>query len=790
MVRAFAANSGLLRDGVTDARPEPASLRSRREILLDRSVIFLVLAFLTISALSITTQFTTSRSEQLEASEKALAVATRMIASEMSMRVMRGHAPAPADLEILAASAMEKGRRFLFIDNAGAIRAASDRDAVPGTAAARLFADPDALSSLDRRGRIAHRRLADGRSASVARIMDEAIGGGILALQPIEDELAPWRKHALTMSAILLAFGAVTIAFALAFHAQRQRAVHAGTSARQLRSQFEIALDYGRCGLWDWSLRSDRILWSDSMVRMVGFAADGVLDRQAIEERLHPDDRDLFDALRWGSGSNAELDRLFRMRHDERGWLWLRMRAILVDRESKDGPRLIGMVMDVTREREAEAEIRRADSRLRDAIESISEAFVLWDENNRLVLCNSKYQGFHGLSSECVRRGAPYSRVMTAAREPRVLIEIDCGSQPETGTRCYEAQFQDGSWLLISERRTRDGGYVSVGTDITARKLQEQRLLDNERQLRMTITDLGQSREAFRRQAGQLAELADRYLEQRVEAVSANRAKAEFLTNMNHEIRTPLNHIIGFAEMIEAEMFGPAGSPRYLEYARDIRLSGTNLLALISDILDMARIEAGRVALDRSETPLGALLARAAGDVHCSAEAKGITIELEPDIAERAGQRLIHVDVNALGQALAHLMRNAIRLSRAGGRLSVRARMAGDFVNIFIADHACNLTAGELGKLVDPFGHIDGMLQDGCKGSGLGVPIARALIELHGGTIRLRAAPEIGSLVLVRLPVAAQPLQIGLARKPARGEWLGLHFADRALEDRADSPLA
>jgi two-component system cell cycle sensor histidine kinase PleC len=351
---------------------------------------------------------------------------------------------------------------------------------------------------------------------------------------------------------------------------------------------------------------------------------------------------------------------------------------------------------------------------------------------------------------------------MTTAREPRVLIEIDRGSQPETGTRCYEAQFQDGSWLLISERRTRDGGYVSVGTDITARKMQEQRLIDNERQLRMTITDLGHSREAFRRQAGQLAELADRYLEQKAEAVSANRAKAEFLANMNHEIRTPLNHIIGFAEMIEAEMFGPAGSPRYLEYARDIRVSGASLLDLISDILDMARIEAGRVALDRTATPLGTLLAGAAAEVRCSAEAKGIALELEPDAEEKAGQRLIHVDANAVGQALAHLMRNGIRLSPAGGRVSVRARMAGDHVNIFIADHGCHLTAGELGTLVDPFGHIDGMLQDGCKGSGLGVPIARALIELHGGTIRLRSAPEIGSLVLVRLPVAPHAVQLNL----------------------------
>jgi two-component system cell cycle sensor histidine kinase PleC len=214
--------------------------------------------------------------------------------------------------------------------------------------------------------------------------------------------------------------------------------------------------------------------------------------------------------------------------------------------------------------------------------------------------------------------------------------------------------------------------------------------------------------------------------------------------------------------MIETEMFGPTGSPRYVEYARDIRESGANLLGLIADILDMARIEAGRVRLERAPTPIGALLASAAEHVRDAAEAKGVTLRLEPDTEEQAGQRLIHVDAGAVSQALAHLMRNGIRLSPAGGRVSVRARMAGDHVNIFIADRGCHLSPGEIDRLIAPFGHIDSMLEDGCKGSALGMPIARALIELHGGTMRLKSAPELGSLVLVRLPATPNPVQLSL----------------------------
>lgn len=756
MVRAFAASDGLLRQG-GHVQGRAGKRPGQREILLTRTVIALVAIFLAIATFSVFVQFTVGRGEQLERAEKALALAARMIANEMAARSLREGATAPTDLSASLTPSLghanEPGQRFLLVDRGGAIRAASDRRATPGQSANWLFADPFDFSRLDRRGRVARLTLADGTLASVSLYEDAAIGGAVLALQPVDDELAPWRQRAYALAAVLLAFGAVTIALALAFHTQRRRAVFAGTSAAAMRSQFEIALGYGRCGLWDWSLATGQVVWSDSMRRMLGLGAEPVT-QASIAARLHPEDRDLFEVL-GGAEEAGELDRLFRMSHAAEGWVWLRMRAIRLP-DPEGGERLLGIVMDVTREREAEAEIHRADTRLRDAIESISEAFVLWDENNRLVLCNSKYQSFHGLPAEIMRRGANYTSVMSAARAPSVLIEIDRGTEPATGARCYEAQFQDGTWLLISERRTRDGGFVSVGTDITARKRQEEQLVENERQLRVTITDLGTSREAFRQQASQLAELADRYLEQKAEAICANRAKAEFLANMNHEIRTPLNHIIGFAEMIESEMFGPAGSPRYLEYARDIRLSGANLMALISDILDMARIEAGRVRLERAPTAIGQLLADAAREVALSAVEKNIALELEPDTEELAGQRQVLVDPNAVSQALAHLMRNGIRLSPAGGRVSVRARLAGDFVNIFIADRGCHLTEGEIGTMVDPFGHIDGMLEDGCKGSGLNVPIARALIELHGGTMRLKSSPQFGSLVMVRLPIGPE----------------------------------
>ena len=253
---------------------------------------------------------------------------------------------------------------------------------------------------------------------------------------------------------------------------------------------------------------------------------------------------------------------------------------------------LVGIAFDVTeRKREAEASAT-ADQRLREAIEAISEAFVLWDSGNRLVLCNSKYQRLHDLTDEAVRSGAHYAELATLGG-----FESEPEGQPVAAglhSRTYEARLPDGRWLQVNERRTRDGGFVSVGTDITALKEHEEQLMNSERLLLATVAQLRQSRRSLEEQAQQLADLAERYHEQKAQAEAANRAKAEFLANMSHELRTPLNAIIGFSQLMGSQTFGPLGSEKYRDYCRTYSASGEYLLHVVSDVLDMSRLEAGR----------------------------------------------------------------------------------------------------------------------------------------------------------------------------------------------------
>lgn len=769
MVRSFAASVARLRSksGRRRARgSHGAGFRfiPRDDVLLDRVAPILVMVFLGVAAMAMLIQFTSSRERALRDSESALAIAAHLV--EATLRSER-HTPSLSASAIgtrLPMNIADGSRRFLLVDDDGIVRDGINTFGVLGQRMADILRRPDDFASLRRESSMRRVTMLNGEEASILVLPMPAPHAALVTMQPVDEELAGWRVSAYGLGGLLLCFGAVTIAFSLAYSAQRERALDVGETATDMQARIETALNRGRCGLWDLTTGSNDVVWSNSMWLLLGISgAPECVRISEIEKRLHADDVSPFALIESARlDGQREIEHLFRMRHLDGSYIWLRMRAMLLDGDANAPARLLGFVMDVTEERALEQEIHRADLRLRDAIESISEAFVLWDENNHLVMCNTKYQHFHGLPTELVQRGTRYRDLMLEARAPKIEIEVPRSSDEETGARAYEAQFQDGRWLLVSERPTRHGGFVSVGTDITARKLQEEKLVENERQLRLTISDLGASRETLRKQATQLAELADRYLEQKAEVISASRIKAEFLANMNHEIRTPLNAIIGFAEAMQEQYWGPIGSERYLGYAHDIHASGKRLLTLIEDVLDMAKLEAGRVSINRELFPLGELLAAAAEETQSVAAGKDVLLEVDPELHSAAGRRPVHMDPLAMRQALAHLLRNAIRLSPRGGRVSLRARAQGDAINIFIADSHCTLSQEDIGTMSDHFGHIPSMLENGCKGSGLGFPIAKGLIELHGGTLKLRSSPQIGTLVMVHLPIAQEPEQLTL----------------------------
>jgi two-component system cell cycle sensor histidine kinase PleC len=585
--------------------------------------------------------------------------------------------------------------------------------------------------------------LADGNRA-LAAVRTLAEGRGQLTVfQMTSDALATWRSDTTLTVTLSATTGFVLLILGFAFHWQATRAREADVIYDTVRSRIDTALNRGRCGLWDWDLARGRIFWSHSMFAILGLPArDDLLTFGEVSRLVHPEDIKLYEvAAQLADARASAIDHEFRMHHASGKWVWLRARCELVRQPNDSGVHLIGIAVDITEQKTLVERTAAADLRLRDAIETIPEAFVLWDNDNRLVLCNSNFQALHNLPDGAVMPGTAYDDVVLAGRRHVIRSKLANEDKSVPGARTFEAELDDGHWLQISERRTKDGGYVSVGTDITPLKRHETKLVDSEQRLLATVNDLRQSQQKLQFQARQLAELAQ-------SAEEANQAKSKFLANMSHELRTPLNAIIGFSEIMESGMFGALGASKYHEYCRDIHRSGLYLLDVINDVLDMSKIEAGRFKLDLEDIELDRELADALRVISARANEKHlqVTSKIAPNIR-------FHADRRAFKQIALNLLSNAVKFTPEKGRITLRGRISRGAVVIGIQDSGIGIARHSLRKLGRPFEQVESQLTKTHHGSGLGLAIAKSLVELHGGEMRIRSALGQGTTVVVRWPI-------------------------------------
>lgn len=694
-----------------------------------------------------------------------------VITGTVNSALHKSHDPAAALAQALPPRALARGQQVVMTDGAGNIAAAAPALAGAPATLNDYMGPSQPLTVFAEKAGVLRINLADGAEVlATVRTLDAPFGQ-LAIIYPLTAVFADWYAATFRAAGLLICTVLVLIALAIAYFWQASRAREANQLCERMQCRVDTALSRGRCGLWDWDIARGRIYWSDSMYEILGMTpASHFLSFGDVNALVHPQDGDLAVMAEMLASSKADtIDHAFRMQNAKGEWIWLRARAELVQERPGEGPHLLGIAVDITEQKLLAERTATADLRLRDAIETVSEAFVLWDADNRLVMCNSKFQKFHHLPDDAVAPGTPYAQVMMRGTPPVIQTQIPLGERPVAGARTYEARLGDGRWLQINERRTKDGGYVSVGTDITALKRHEEQLMDSERRLMATVADLRKSRQTLELQAQQLADLAEKYLEQKAEAETANRAKSEFLANMSHELRTPLNHIIGFAEVMQEETFGPLGSPKYADYCRDIKQSGEHLLAVISDVLDMARLESGRVRLEKTEFEIDEAVSFAVAAVEATAAEKEITIR-----AETLPDARLYADRDAIQKVLAILLRNAVKFTPNQGRISIRARKVQGALNIYVEDTGMGIPAPLLTRLGRPFEQFDGALDNGMKGLGLGLAIARSFVDLHGGSIRIRSSVGNGTIVLVHLPelrdVPRQKLLLAASalRRPAQ----------------------
>jgi len=388
---------------------------------------------------------------------------------------------------------------------------------------------------------------------------------------------------------------------------------------------------------------------------------------------------------------------------------WLMVRA--VERQQRTAANL----------RAGEERLQRQSNLLQSTLENMGEGLSVFDSRGRLVAWNQKFTELldlpAGLSTETT-----LGEILQIQAGRGDFGPVDAGMEvPERVKRFFhevpmmrERLTRAGKALLIRRRAMPDGAVVSLYSDITERKTTETKMA----------------------QAWAQAELA-------------NRAKSDFLANMSHELRTPLNAIIGFSEILSGEHLGPLKNVRYLEYANDIHSSGLHLLSIINDVLDMSKIEAGKLDIHEEPIDVHALLN---GTIRMVRErARKQCVDLVCTIADP--HHVILGDERSMKQCLLNLLSNAIKFSHLGGQVTIDALI--DFEGctaLTVTDQGIGMNEEELERALQPFGQAHTSTTRTYGGTGLGLPITRGLIEAHGGTMSISSTPGKGTRVAIILP--------------------------------------
>jgi len=384
-------------------------------------------------------------------------------------------------------------------------------------------------------------------------------------------------------------------------------------------------------------------------------------------------------------------------------------------------------------DREARAR-RSAEARLLSAIESAPAAFALYNKDDRLILSNELYGSFFAPIKDILVPGKTFKEIAEAAVDRRVYAD-EHQDDPEflrwrleqhrRGTGEPIIQLRDGRWLFMRERHTKEGDTVLFCSDITLLKNRENEL----------------------KAARQLAE-------------EANKAKTTFLANMSHELRTPLNAIIGFSEMIERKLLGPIPEG-YREYGTIVRTSGQHLLSIINDILDVAKLNSGKTKLCFEPIDINQIITEAVAMI--SKRAEDARIRIKTDLDPRCPT--IEADALRIRQVLLNVLTNAVKFTLAGGHITVSTAVVRGELRITVTDTGIGMAPEDIPRALEPFTQVAKEKSRAQEGTGLGLPISKSLVELHGGQFELTSAPKLGTTVTITLPI--QHLAQHAIEKPA-----------------------
>ncbi len=501
-------------------------------------------------------------------------------------------------------------------------------------------------------------------------------------------------------------------------------------------SDFEVP---GLVGFWRYSPRSLVVTLGDEAATMMGAPSGG---ERTLEDFLRlvsvEESRTLREALTTATAME-DISVIFTMNASSGRKQYI---ELIGGASSATESEFSGALVNVTDRIHAKLRSRMAEVVARAAIDAHPGPFAVWDSRKRLTHWNSAFMRDFNLEKSSLYTGASYDFVMAEVSR-FVRVERPLGDD----STARELYLISGRWIRLLDRRTSGNGLITVGLDISNLKQQEQSLSKSERKLRTMVAELQRTR-------GQAQALARRYADEKSKAERASQAKSVFLASMSHELRTPLNAINGFSEMIANEVYGSLGDNRYKGYAEDILESGQHLLDMINDILDMAKIEAGKMQISRRPIDPSDAVDSAVRLIRRRASDKKVALSFDPDddLPEIQGDHL------AIKQMTLNLISNAIKFTDEGGRILVTIRHEDSWIVIRVTDTGVGISAEDLPRLAQPFEQASSNDGRNLKGTGLGLALTKSFAEMHGGRFAIESTLGEGTTVSIFLPVSeAEP---------------------------------
>ena len=398
--------------------------------------------------------------------------------------------------------------------------------------------------------------------------------------------------------------------------------------------------------------------------------------------------------------------------------------TVWVHRAAMPGGGFVATYTDISKLVRAETELARKSDLLTTTVDNINQGLLVLDAGLNVALFNQAYLRLMRLTTDEIKLGMSYGDLLRIFADNGEFAAEKCPPEVSIARRLRLARAggirhnvhhrPNGTIVSVYRKPMPGGGRIIAFTDITDLKQVEAELV----------------------KARDLAE-------------TANRAKTEFLANMSHELRTPLNTIIGFSEIMENGVMGPIGDPRYNEYIHSINESGNHLLSLINDILDLSKIEVGKADMEEESLDLVATIDSCLMFVREQAESKGLALEsqLPPHFPPFRGDR------RRLKQIFINLLQNAVKFTTPGGSVTISlGHEHGAPIHVIVKDTGIGMSAADIPRALERFSQVETGLHRKFEGTGLGLPLARSLAQLHGGDIEIESSVGIGTTVRVTLP--------------------------------------